>query len=474
MRWRRRSHPALTGRVHRRRAQLRAGLPAHRRALSRRAPIRRTRSRKTCGVPASTIRRIAAELAHVAFEEAIELPVAWTDWAGRRHETMRGRPIAMHAMRGISAHSNGFHTCRALHLLQVLLGTVDVPGGFRFKPPYPKPIPPGNKPAGKDGGKPNTPLPGSPLGFVTSPDDLLDRRSRRAGPHRQGLFVGGAARRPRHDAHGDRQRLARRSLPDRHALHVHGQHGVELVDEHGGHHRHAHRQETRDGDYKIPFIIYSDAYFSETVAYADLVLPDTTYLERHDCISLLDRPIGDADGPGDAIRHPVVEPDRDVRPFQSVLLDLGARLKLPGMVDEAGEPKYRDYADYIVSHERAPGIGPLAGWRGADGEVVRARRAQSRPACSATSRMAASGATSSPTTSAITRWRTAPISTSPSRWASWRSPSRSSSSSIRSRCSASALPRAATEPSSRRRASASASRPTSIRCPSGTRRSRRR
>jgi anaerobic selenocysteine-containing dehydrogenase len=41
----------------------------------------------------------------------------------------------------------------------------------------------------------------------------------------------------------------------------------------------------------IPKIIYSDAYSSEMVAYADLILPDTTYLERHDCISLLDRPI---------------------------------------------------------------------------------------------------------------------------------------------------------------------------------------
>ena len=46
----------------------------------------------------------------------------------------------------------------------------------------------------------------------------------------------------------------------------------------------------RDGEYVIPRIIYSDAYSSEMVAYADLVLPDTTYLERHDCISLLDRP----------------------------------------------------------------------------------------------------------------------------------------------------------------------------------------
>ena len=40
-----------------------------------------------------------------------------------------------------------------------------------------------------------------------------------------------------------------------------------------------------DGSYKIPRIIYADAYASEMVAYADLVLPDTTYLERWDCIS---------------------------------------------------------------------------------------------------------------------------------------------------------------------------------------------
>jgi anaerobic selenocysteine-containing dehydrogenase len=86
---------------------------------------------------------------------------------------------------------------------------------------------------------------------------------------------------------------------------------------------------------------------------------------------LLDRPISDADGPADAIRYPVVEPDRDVRPFQSVLLDLGARLGLAGMIDKHGRPKYPGgYRDYIVDHERRPGIGPLAGWRGADGEAT--------------------------------------------------------------------------------------------------------
>ena len=80
-----------------------------------------------------------------------------------------------------------------------------------------------------------------------------------------------------------------------------------------------------DGEYVIPRIIYSDAYDSEMVHYADLILPDTTYLERWDCISMLDRPISEADGPADSIRQPVVEPDRDVRAFQSVLLDLGRK-----------------------------------------------------------------------------------------------------------------------------------------------------
>jgi len=122
----------------------------------------------------------------------------------------------------------------------------------------------------------------------------------------------------------------------------------------------------REGEgYRIPRIIYADAYFSEMVAYADLILPDTTYLERYDCISLLDRPISHADSAGDAIRQPVVAPDRDVRPFQDVLIELGARLKLPGLVELDGRPKYPGlYADYIVNHQRKPGIGMLAGWRG--------------------------------------------------------------------------------------------------------------
>ena len=113
------------------------------------------------GIAAATIRRLAAELADAAFAQEVVIETPWTDWAGRRHDRFVGRPVSMHAMRGISAHANGFQTCRALHLLQLLLGSIDCPGGFRFKPPYPKPAPPGLRPTGKPGQvAPDTPLPG--------------------------------------------------------------------------------------------------------------------------------------------------------------------------------------------------------------------------------------------------------------------------------------------------------------------------
>ena len=324
-----------------------------------------------CGIGSETIRRIAAELAHTAFEDTVELDIPWTDYLGRRHEKTIGRPVAMHAMRGISAHSNGFHTCRAIHVLQILLGTIDVPGGVRYKPPFPKSIPPNVKPAGKLGQvKPNTPLPGPPLGFVAGPEDLLV--DEQGGPLRLDKAYSWDAPLAAHgmmhmvinnagkgDPYGiDVLFMYMANMSWNSAMNV-----PDTIS--------ALTKKRADGEYVIPKIIYSDAYASEMVHYADLILPDTTYLERWDCISMLDRPISEADGPADSIRQPVVEPDRDVRPFQTVLLDLGHRLGLPGLTKQDGEPRYPGgYADYIVNHERAPGLGPLAGFRGRDGTAA--------------------------------------------------------------------------------------------------------
>ena len=320
------------------------------------------------GVRAETIRGLAAEIARVAFEEEVVIEQPWTDMNGERHERMVGRPVSFHAMRGISAHSNGFQTCRALHLLQILIGSIDCPGGFRFKPPYPKPVTAHPKPHGFAAeNAASGPIMGPHLGYVRGPEDLL------LDPDGSAVRIDKAYT---WDAPMSAHGLMHMVIANAHAG---DPYEIDTLFMYMANMAWNSTMNTRgvidmltdkkaDGSYVIPNIIYSDAYSSEMVAYADLILPDTTYLERHDCISLLDRPISEPEAVCDAIRWPVVEPDREVKGFQTALLELGARLGLSGMVNEDGSAKFADYADYMVNHIRKPGIGPLAGWRGEDGE----------------------------------------------------------------------------------------------------------
>ncbi len=320
---------------------------------------------KVCGVPAETIERLALEMAQIAFRETIEVECEWTDWAGRKHDRFIGRPVSMHAMRGISAHSNGFQTCRALHLLQMLLGTIDCPGGHRAKAPYPKHIPPGQKPA-RDMA-PNTPLSGAPLGFPTAPEDLaIDDQGRPLRIDKAYSWEAPLA------AHGLMHMVISNAVKgdpypiDTLILFMANMAWNSSMNT--GSVQDMLREKNADGEYKLPFLVVVDAFHSETVNFADLVLPDTTYLERHDVISMLDRPISEPDGPADAIRAPVIKPDRNVRPWQEVMIELGARLGLPVFADESGAPRYKGYTDFITRWEKAPGIGFLAGWRGEQGD----------------------------------------------------------------------------------------------------------
>ena len=320
------------------------------------------------GVTAARIRALAAELASAAFDEAVVIDQDWVDFRGNAHRQFIGRPVSFHAMRGISAHSNGFQTARALHLLQIVLGAVETPGSYRLKPPYPKPME--AHPSPHFEARPGQPLSGPHLGYVRGPESLALKpdgtpaRIDKAFSWDAPMAAHGMMHMVIANAHaGDPYRidtlfLYMANMAWNSSMNTTAT--MEMLTEKGA-----------DGEYVIPRIIYSDAYASEMVAYADLILPDTTYVERHDCISLLDRPISEPGAAGDAIRWPVVEPDRDVRGFQSVLIDLGARLGLPGFVDDDGGAKFKDYADYIVNHQRRPGVGPLMGWRGDGSETGR-------------------------------------------------------------------------------------------------------
>jgi anaerobic selenocysteine-containing dehydrogenase len=325
---------------------------------------------KITGIPAATISRIAHEMGITARDQKIELPIPWTDYWGKEHESVSGNPVAFHAMRGLAAHSNGFQTIRALAILMSLLGTIDRPGGFRHKSPYPRAIPPNARPPkGPECVQPNTPLQGAPLGWPETPDDL---------------FV---------DAEGAPVRLDK-GFSWEHPLSVHGLMHNAITNAWRGDpykidtlllfmanmawNSSMNTSEVRDmltdkeadGEYKIPFLVVCDAFQSETTAFADLILPDTTYLERHDCMSMLDRPISEYDGPVDSVRIPVLPPTGECKPFQEVLIELAGRLKFPAFTTAQGARKFKNYPDFIINYESAPGsgVGFLAGWRGKNGE----------------------------------------------------------------------------------------------------------
>ncbi len=322
------------------------------------------------GVPAETIRRLAHEMGVTARDQKIELPIAWTDSWGTEHEKVTGNPVAFHAMRGLAAHSNGFHAIRTLAILMSLLGTIDRPGGFRHKAPFPRGIPPLAKPPkGPEGVRPNAPLAGMALGWPGGPDDLFV--DEQGGPVRidkgfsweYPLSVHGLMHNVITNAwRGDPYRIDTLLIFMANMAWNSTMNTVEV--------RRMLNDRDESGEYRIPFIVVCDTFQSETTAFADLVLPDTSYLERHDVMSMLDRPISDFDGPVDSVRIPVLPPLGECKPFQEVLIELASRLKLPAFVDADGARKYRDYPDFIVNYETEPGsgIGFLAGWRGRGGE----------------------------------------------------------------------------------------------------------
>jgi len=322
------------------------------------------------GIDAETIRRLAYEMGVTARDQKIELPIQWTDAWDKDHETITGNPVSFHAMRGLAAHSNGFQTIRALSILMSILGTIDRPGGFRHKAPFPRPIPPCAKPPKGPGDvQPNTPLNGMPLGWPAEPDDLFVDgdgeavRLDKAFSWEYPLAVHGLMHNAITNAwRGDPYRIDTLLLFMANMAWNSSMNTTKV--------REMLADKDDNGDYKIPFLVVCDAYHSETVAFADLVLPDTTYLERHDVMSMLDRPISEFEGPVDSVRIPVLPPKGKCKPFQDVLIELGSRLGLPAFVTAEGKRKYRDYPDFIVNYETEPGsgIGFLAGWRGEAGE----------------------------------------------------------------------------------------------------------
>lgn len=425
------------------------------------------------GIDAARIRKLAREMGETALQQAFELPIPWTDAWGKHHATTQARPVAFHAMRGLAAHSNGFQTVRALAVLMSVLGTIDAPGGFRHKAPYPRHIVP-NYRAFNDPGmiQPNTPLNAAPLGFPASPEELAINpdgspiRIDHAFSWEHPLSAHGLMHNViTNAAKGDPYRIDTLLIFMANMAWNSSMNTMAV--------REMLNRKDEKGEHMIPFLVVCDAFQSETVAFADLVLPDTTYLERHDVMGMLDRPISEFDGPVDSVRVPVVPPTGECRPFQEVLIELASRLKFPAFTTPEGGASSR--ATPTSSSTSSRSRASVFSWAGA---------ARTAPSTCAARPTPSSGRRTRRTTACSSTTCPRPCTTCATGTGNtWTSQKTRAGASATTRCSWRCTPTRCRAFALRRRARArggshpmrcaSASTNTSTRCRSGMRRSKR-
>ena len=154
---------------------------------------------------------------------------------------------------------------------------------------------------------------------------------------------------------------------------LHGEHGVELDDEHGRGARDAERPATRTASTRSRSSSCATRSSREMTAFADLVLPDTTYLERHDVMSHA--------RPADLrVRRPGRLGARSGRAADGRVQAVPGSAGRAGVAAEVSGVRHtptarassRDYPDFVVNFETEPGsgIGFLPGWRGKDGDKL--------------------------------------------------------------------------------------------------------
>jgi molybdopterin-containing oxidoreductase family molybdopterin binding subunit len=270
-------------------------------------------------VPAATIRRIATEFAQEArIGSTIVL----------EGKTLPYRPVCLIYFKGAHAHNHAWLTCMAFELLCEVVGACDVPGGLM-----------GTNPVAN--GYPETGLPRwAPF---ESLDGLLSpgvwggatEPGLRAGvpyPPRQprapeqinlaDLLCTGMSGHPSVMVLEDTDKFKIPYKPEMLFLY-----GTNLVYSLGN-------PETTANALKQLFVVAVKLWLDETTAFADLVLPDTCYLERLEPVpnNLVHHfPVGRGDW-AHAIRQPVVPPPGECRPFMQVMLELADRLGfLPDM-----------------------------------------------------------------------------------------------------------------------------------------------
>jgi thiosulfate reductase / polysulfide reductase chain A len=171
---------------------------------------------------------------------------------------------------GTLKHINGTSNQRSILLLNAMVGGLDTKGGFIF-----------------------------PQGYFLEPPDPKPQKSQRMNPESQNLFV----------------RVARGAQPV----------GVLMTHMDNAVYRGPNSKLISyilQDESKIPFHVSIDPFLNESNLYADIVLPEASYLERWD---LLSPPPMDGI-PYIALRQPIVKPMGDSLPFPDILIELAQRI----------------------------------------------------------------------------------------------------------------------------------------------------
>jgi len=262
---------------------------------------------KITTVSASTIRRITKEFCEAAkIGSTIEV-------MGQR---LPYRPVGVDFKKGASAHKGGFHTVRAMHLLNVLVGAIDVPGSQRGVSPI---GPFWTAVKGPDGHiiaddyltKYSKPYPASEAKI---PETLDLRELFPVGLFTRGLYPWGI------------DEPERFGIPYRPEVLINGRTNLMMS---------SHNAEAMAETLcKIPFMVAIDMFVNETGEFADIFLPDASDLERWELFPANDPYAFISPGPGYwywLMRQPVTEPPGEARPWTEIYLEIAERL---GFLDE--------------------------------------------------------------------------------------------------------------------------------------------
>lgn len=257
---------------------------------------------RVCTIPSEQIRRVTREFCDTASIGAtIEID----------GHTLPLRPVGIDYKRGMAAHKGGMNSCFAIHLLNLLVGAVDVPGGQRGVNPI---GPYWSAGVSSDGliipsdfiAKYNKPYPGRKASI---PQTLDLQELFPVALFTRGFYPLGIDEPEKY------------GIPYRAEAMIHGRTNHMM----NSHDPEAMAETLR----KLKFQLSIVQFIDETAEFADIILPDAHDFERWDMFPANDPYAFIAPGPGQwyfLFRQAVAEPPGQAKPWTEIYLEIAERM----------------------------------------------------------------------------------------------------------------------------------------------------